>query len=305
MPGDTRPPPGPESGHPSASHSGPEPGPYSVPHPGPAPGLRPERFGPEPGGRLAILSDIHSNLEALRAVLADLDRRFPGPSPDGREGDRPPRIVCLGDMVGYGADPEAVVALLRERDALAVMGNHELGVVKPACRRYFNPQARQAVAWTAAALSGPALAWLAGLPFFLSVAGCRMVHGLPPDHPTIYLQAAPDQVLARVLGRLPEDCCFVGHTHRLGRITLRGGVLTRLPLAEGRVLLAPEARHLVNAGAVGQPRDGDFRAKYCLYDPGTRLLEVCCVAYDPGPAAAKILAAGLPAVYARRLGPER
>jgi len=245
---------------------------------------------------LAILSDIHANLEALQAVLGDLSKRLP---------EVPPRIVCLGDMVGYGADPEAVVALLRKLRAQAVMGNHELGVVKPGCRRFFNPQAREVVAWTAAALSGESHAWLAGLPSAMSIGGCRMVHGLPPDHPTIYLHEVSDPELVRILRLLPEECCFVGHTHRLAHLRLRAGVLVHALLGEGSVVLEPGVRHLVNAGAVGQPRDGDPRAKYCLYDTSSQVLEVRFVPYDAGRAAEKILAAGLPAAYARRLLPEQ
>ena len=242
---------------------------------------------------LAILSDIHANSEALQAVLENLASRFPV---------SPPRIVCLGDMVGYGAEPEAVVTLLRQREVLAVMGNHELGVVKPGCRRFFNPQARQNVAWTAAALSGASLAWLAALPFFLNLSCCRMVHGLPPDHPTLYLNGVSDPDLASILRRLPQTCCFVGHTHRLGHVSLGTEGLTRSPLGQGSTYLAPHERHLINAGAVGQPRDGDIQAKYCLFDTSSRLLEVCFVPYDANRAGQKILDAGLPAVYARRLG---
>ncbi len=242
--------------------------------------------------QLAILSDIHANIESLRAVLEDISLRFPA---------APPLIVCLGDMVGYGADPEGVVSMLRPLEVRAVMGNHELGVVKPNCRRFFNPQARQCVVWTASRLSAGSLAWLAALPFSLSLGGCRMVHGLPPNHPTKYLTQASDVGLERAMRRIPEELCFVGHTHRLARIGLCDGELTRYPLGEGRLVLETGTRHLINAGAVGQPRDLDFRAKYCLYDTGTRELEVCFVPYDARHAAARILAEGLPGVYARRL----
>lgn len=245
--------------------------------------------------QLAVLSDIHANLEALHSVVDDLSRRIPAGLPS---------IVCLGDMVGYGADPEAVVAMLRSLGVRAVMGNHEMGVAKPGCRRFFNPQARVSVAWTAEKLSSENRAWLGGLPFFLSVSGCRMVHGLPPKHPTKYLHQATDDDLERILRRLPEDVCFVGHTHRLAHISLSAGELTRYPLGEGRLILEPGARHLVNAGAVGQPRDADPRAKYCLYDTRMRTLDVCFVPYDARKAANKILAAGLPSAYARRLTQE-
>lgn len=248
--------------------------------------------------KIAVLSDIHGNLEALEAVLEDADRRL---SPDDS-----PVLVALGDMVGYGADPEAVVRLVRGRGMRAVMGNHELGVTRPSSRHLFNPVALEAVLWTHDRLSEDVRRWLHGLPFFLSLGGCRFVHGLPPKNPARYLFETTRGEVAGILARLPETVCFVGHTHGLRLASLEpDGRMSSVALGRGVRNLAPAARHLVNAGAVGQPRDGDLKAKYLVYDTADGRLETIFVPYDHERAAAKIIAAGLPEVFARRLGEGR
>jgi len=241
--------------------------------------------------RLTILSDIHANLEALLAVLDDARRETEPGEP----------MICLGDMIGYGADPDAVVTLLRARDVLAVKGNHEMGAADPATRGRFNPQAWKAVRWARARLSAGNLAWIADLPAHLEVEGCRFVHGLPPEAVDTYLFQASSEEVAAILASLPERVCFIGHTHQLRLVSLVEGLLRNQRLGEGSRLLEPGGRHLVNAGAVGQPRDGDARAKYCLFDTRSRRLTVRCVPYDAGTAARKILDAGQPRVFAERL----
>lgn len=240
--------------------------------------------------RLTVLSDIHGNLEALGAVLDDAANFAPEALP-----------VCLGDMVGYGANPEEVVRAVRDAGAFAVLGNHEAGVLGMHNRSHFNPQAWEAVRWTAAQLSGESMAWLATLPSSLSLGGCRFVHGLPPDDLGTYLfQASPDR-LVQAMALISEDVCFVGHTHQLMVLSLASGPPDQANLEEGTRLLPSGFSHIVNAGSVGQPRDGNPKAKYCVYDSRTRELTTRFVAYDARKAARKILAAGLPRVYAERL----
>ncbi|MFP5223046.1 MAG: metallophosphoesterase family protein [Acidobacteriota bacterium] len=246
------------------------------------------------GSRLLILSDIHANLEALEAVLQDIASL---PEPGGH--NEP--VVCLGDMVGYGADPEAVVRRMRESSIVSVLGNHEAGVLTPYARRHFNPQAWDAVRFAAENLSRESLDWLAGLPPSLTMQGCRFVHGLPPADAYGYLSQADEALLRRLMGRISEDVCFVGHTHRLKLVSIRRDAVTRNALPEGTVHLERGPRHIVNAGAVGQPRDGDPRAKYLIFDPVSRALTVRYVPYDARAAAGKILASGQPRVYAERL----
>lgn len=240
--------------------------------------------------RLAILSDIHGNLEALQAVLEDLDRQ-------GVD-----RTACLGDVVGYGPDPEEVVALVRGRGLPCVLGNHELGLTDVRQRRWFNPPTRESLRVTRSLLSAGSLAWLGGLPRALVLEGCRLVHGFPPDSVVTYLFEVGDEQLQVEMARLAEEVCFVGHTHLLELVSLGPGGLSRRPLKQGVTVLEAGGRHLVNAGAVGQPRDGDSRAKYVIWDDRARELSVRCLEYDHAATAAKILARGLPEINARRLG---
>ncbi|NDY42689.1 metallophosphoesterase family protein [Dissulfurirhabdus thermomarina] len=244
--------------------------------------------------RLAVLSDIHGNLEAFRAVLADV-------AAAGAD-----RAVCLGDIVGYGADPEACVALVRERGIACIQGNHDLGVVSPAQARRFNPSARVSLEITKRLLSPGARDFLAALPRTLVVGDAWCVHGFPPDSVDTYLWQATGREIAEALRALPVPLCFVGHTHELALVRVGpGDVVVQSGFGPGGLILGPGERVLVNAGSVGQPRDGDSRAKYVVWDDAARTLEVRRVPYDVAAAAEKILAAGFPAYNAQRLGAPR
>ncbi len=240
--------------------------------------------------RLTILSDIHGNLEAFRAVMSDAR----GAAPDSP-------VICLGDMIGYGANPEEVVREARAAGIVSVLGNHEMGAIRPSTRDRFNPQAWQAVRWAAARLSPESVAFLSGLKESMSLHGCRFVHGLPPSDVDTYLFQVSSEHVASAMKQIEEDVCFVGHTHQLRLVALEADGIVGSRLSEGDTALAPGKRYIVNAGAVGQPRDGDPRAKYCLYDTESRVLTVRYVPYDNQAAARKILESGQPRVYAERL----
>ncbi|MFP4032086.1 MAG: metallophosphoesterase family protein [Desulfococcaceae bacterium] len=239
--------------------------------------------------RLAVLSDIHGNLEAFKAVLADADRL------------RIDAMASLGDNVGYGPDPEAVVRLLWAREIPSVAGNHELAVRNVRLRRWFNPAARRSVEMTREALSPEARDYLAGLPNFKVLWGLRFVHGFPPRSPTLYLFQMSMRGYRRGLRMAPEPLIFVGHTHELDLVAWNGSVPDFQGLRRGTVSLDSDLRYIVNAGSVGQPRDGDNRAKYVIWDDGDRTLEVRFVDYDVMKVVRKIRAAGLPEVNATRL----
>lgn len=239
--------------------------------------------------RLAVISDIHANLEAFEAVLADIDRL------------RPDAVVNLGDAVGYGGDPEAVLRLLFARGIPSVRGNHEWAVVDPARERGFNPQAREALRRTRELLPDDLLRRIAAFPRSLSLFGCRFVHGLPPDDTGTYLFEADEAALRRAFADTGERVAFVGHTHMLEGASLSGRDVERFELSLGRNRLSPDRRHIVNVGAVGQPRDGDNRAKFGLYDDAAHVLEIRAVDYDAAAAARRILERGLPRRYAERL----
>ncbi|MDR3640879.1 MAG: metallophosphoesterase family protein [Humidesulfovibrio sp.] len=247
--------------------------------------------------RIAVLSDVHGNLEALLSVLADIDAR------------NITRMVNLGDMVGYGPEPDACVKLLRERGVESVLGNHEQGLVEAQARNWFNPQARRALDRTRALLSDDALMYFRTLPRTLEAEGALFVHGCPPGLVSKYLYELDDNDLREAFALYPNRLCFAGHTHDLERISLIAGderdKIERKTLGKGTLTLDRTARHIINAGAVGQPRDGNNKAKYLVWEPGTKdapdTLKVRFVTYDIAKTAAAIIEKGLPSVYADRL----
>ena len=238
---------------------------------------------------LAAIADIHGNLEALAAVLADIDRH------------KPDVVVSLGDNIGYGPDPQAVLEMLDARQIASVRGNHEWAVVDPSRRGAFNPHALEALLRTRELLGPDSLARIANYPVSLVAAGCRLVHGLPPNDTTTYLFEAGETTLRRAFLRTPEPVSLVGHTHMLEGATLRGREVDRFELSLGGNPLDPAARHILNVGAVGQPRDGDNRAKYGLFDTESHSLDIRAVPYDIEAVIRKMATRGLPMRYAERL----
>ncbi len=239
--------------------------------------------------RLAVISDIHGNMDALEQVLADIDQA----------GVR--TVFSLGDNIGYGAEPERVVQTLMARGIPSVLGNHEMAALDPGFLDWFNPIAQTSLTRTFGMLSPKSMNFTAGLPTQMSAHGCRFVHGFPPDSPTVYLFQVEVERRARVLKVLPQRLCFVGHTHVLEISGFDGHDFTDVGIREGPIPLDPGLKYLINVGSVGQPRDGDIRAKYVIWDADQNTLEIRFVAYDAQAAADKILAAGLPEQHARRL----
>lgn len=239
--------------------------------------------------KIAVLSDIHGNMDAFEQVLADIDARGIA------------SVLSLGDNIGYGAEPERVVQALKTRGIPSVLGNHELAAKKPGFLGWFNPAARTSLTMTFRMLSAESMAFIAGLPDYRVIHGCRLVHGFPPDSPTLYLFQVPPERQQKALRDLPERICFVGHTHVLNLVSHDGSTLADVAFQEGTNRLDPALQYLANIGSVGQPRDGDPRAKYVIWDPDESTLDIRCVPYDAEAAAAKIIAAGMPAEHAHRL----
>jgi predicted phosphodiesterase len=234
--------------------------------------------------KLAILSDIHANLEALRATLDDATRR-------GVD-----RILCLGDVVGYNADPDACVALLRQHDPLCVAGNHDRAVAGQIGTESFSDVAARAVAWTRACISGQTRDWLAGLPLKAVFADIVLVHGaLHPETACELVRLDDDEQRALTFEALLAHAsgariCAFGHTHRAGIYELHRGAARSI---EADTTLRANAWYLVNPGAVGHPRSADQRASYFLYDTARRHLALHRVDYDFAAAFAKARRAGL------------
>ncbi len=240
--------------------------------------------------KIAVIADAHANLEALEAVFADADRL-------GAD-----EYVCLGDCIGYGPDPEAVVTQLALRQTVAVAGNHEHGLFDPESTFRFTEEARRSIHYARDVLSAGARLWLSMLPDVQIREGARFVHGMPPDSFSRYIHQCPEEELRSRFAEYPEDLCFVGHTHlrELIRLMPDGAILTS-PLAPGRMELPPHCRHICNVGSVGQPRGGSKDAEYVLWDTEDRSIVARSVPYDSAKTAAKIKERGLPVSLCRWL----
>ncbi len=239
--------------------------------------------------KMAIISDIHGNLEALEAVLADIDDQDAG------------RIFSLGDNVGYGPDPEAVIQHLRARGIPSVRGNHELAVADPRELDWFNPVARESLRKTVEMLSPEAIDYIHQFPYSRVEENCRFVHGFPPDSPVIYQFQVSDDELRTVFSDLEEQIFFTGHTHYPEIIEFTAGKPRSCRLDRQPRQLSPDSRYIINVGSVGQPRDGNNNAKYLLFDPSALRIELRYIPYDIETTVQKILDAGLPEAHALRL----
>lgn len=239
--------------------------------------------------RLAIISDIHGNLEAFREVLKDIDE------------SHIEQVLCLGDNIGYGPDPEAVIELIREREIPCVMGNHELGIVDPLYLDWFNPVAKKSLLITGSLLSSNSLDYLRGLDASMAKEGCLCVHGAPPASLTTYLFELSQSRLHQLLTTMAEKVCFVGHTHVLEIVQIGREEVNTAVLFEGVTHLQEDRKYIINVGSVGQPRDGNNNAKYVIWDTAAHKIEVRFVPYDISATAEKILQSGFPSVNAKRL----
>ena len=243
--------------------------------------------------RYAILSDIHGNLEALDAVIVHADAQ-------GYTA-----LLVLGDLVGYGADPNAVVARIQALGpAASVRGNHDKVAVGMETADSFNMAARRAVSWTAAALTAETRTYLVDLPEgpLLVDDDVEVCHGAPSDEDK-YLFDVADAAAALRDSRRP--ICLFGHTHvQLVYELSDDNLLTMstFDMASGRRLTLDRSnKYLVNPGSVGQPRDGDPRAAYALLDTESYELVLFRVVYPIRAAQEKIRGAGLPEILAARL----
>ena len=242
---------------------------------------------------IAILSDIHGNLEALDAVLSDIETQ------------QPDRIICLGDMIGYGPDPEAVVGRLIDLGDTCVMGNHEAALFSQRALSWMNFLARENNIATKLLLSERSLAFCEALPRSVSIENGRFVHGCPPDSYLKYLSLIDDGRLVELVSPLPETRFFMGHTHELQLASIDQGTVRRSRLAPGRIWLGSHQVCLVNVGSVGHPRDGSRSAKYVIWDSDGDTVDVRGVAYPAHETADKIIARGFPKAYAVAICPQR
>jgi predicted phosphodiesterase len=235
--------------------------------------------------RIAVLSDIHANLPALDAVLEDAG------AVDA--------IWHLGDVVGYGPDPDGVVERLRAVGAIGVRGNHDAAACGGAEIDWFNPDARRAMEWTRSAIAPATKVWLEGLPERRAVDGNDLVHGSPREPLWEYITSAG--VARANLALLEAQVGLHGHTHLPVAWVDAGGKVELVRPGRGSTLDLRGLHVLVNPGSVGQPRDGDPDASYAILDTEVGKLTWQRVAYDVASVQHAMRAAGLPASLSARL----
>ena len=243
--------------------------------------------------RYLILSDIHANLEALEQTLALISGQYD-------------RALCLGDLVGYGPDPNAVIERTRALTQVIIRGNHDKACAGLTDAKEFNQLARFATAWTRQQLTPEHLEFLQALPLGpVALDGFEIVHGSPTDEDQYIL--GPTEALP-ALRSLTVQTMFFGHTHYQGgfMVTPQGRFqsLRWTTVADGQPITLPieeGGRYLINPGSVGQPRDGDSRAAFAILDEGERLVEYYRTPYNLPKTQEKMVAAGLPDPLVRRL----
>jgi len=237
--------------------------------------------------RFAILADIHSNLAAFEAVLGDAD---------GRGGFD--MIWCLGDVVGYGPDPSECIKRLRQFEHVCIAGNHDWAAIGKMDTSEFNPVAAAAANWTAEQLSAADRDYLLNLPLTLCENGFTLAHGSPREPIWEYLlstEAAQDN-----FAYFETAYCLVGHSHIPLIFELVANKAVYREFTEANLKLK-EKRMIINPGGVGQPRDGDPRASYALYDTGAQTVQNFRVEYDIPATQKKMAEQGLPTPLILRL----
>ena len=240
--------------------------------------------------RYAIISDIHSNLAAFQAVLNDIN------STGGFE-----RIWCLGDIVGYGPDPRECIELLRQYEHICVAGNHDWGALEKIDLNDFNPEAAAACRWTGQQLGPEEIDYLANLPLTLEEGDFTLAHGSPREPIWEYLISTYSARIS--FDYFQTKYCLVGHSHVpvvFEQIAdSEDCILTEL--SPDVPLLLGETRQIINPGGVGQPRDGDPRASYAIYDSDHSVILHYRVPYDIDATQQKMAEYGLPPRLITRL----
>ncbi|MGA1840328.1 MAG: metallophosphoesterase family protein [bacterium] len=238
--------------------------------------------------KIIIFSDVHGNLEALHSTLRLIERY-----PDAR-------IYSLGDIVGYGANPNECISEIRKSVHLSLAGNHDHAAIGLTSIEYFNPFAKEAVIWTSKHLDEKDKRYLLEIPIYKKIdQKIFMVHSSPfePEqwHYIISIRDAK-----RNFAFFKGQLCFVGHSHSPMVIGLSpdGNVFQE---NEEIIQLKAENRYIINVGSVGQPRDGDWRACLVIYDDESRIIEFKRLEYEVHTTQSKILEAGLPDLLAKRL----
>ena len=235
--------------------------------------------------RFAIFGDIHANLEALQAVLADA------------EAHECTHYACLGDVVGYNANPHECLEIVQKLECPVVKGNHDEQASLEESSRDFNALAEMAINWTRAQLSEADKQWLRDLRLSRQVRDFTIVHATL-DTPEQWGYVFNTLDAAASFTYQHTTVCFFGHTHVAGAFVRDDGVKR---VKTDQLMIEEAKKYFINTGSVGQPRDGDWRAAYCIYHVDNNVVEQRRVKYDLATAQEKIIKAGLPRLLAERL----
>lgn len=238
--------------------------------------------------RIGVLSDIHANLEALEAVLYHAEKR------------QVDRYVCLGDVVGYGASPNECIELVGSLSCMSLLGNHDAAVLGIPIN--MNRDSRIAINWTKKVITGRSLLFLGKMEDLIHLGKVSFCHS-NPYRPRNWYYVAEKSYVIRSFARSKAKVLFVGHTHVPIALTRKNFFCfyARSPEHLTVVPVATRNRQIFNGGSIGQPRDDDPRAAYLIYDDEKQQVEFYRISYNVGRAAEKILQAGLPEFFARRL----
>ncbi len=238
--------------------------------------------------RIGIISDIHSNLEAFTAIL------------EYARGENIDEYVCLGDIVGYGANPNECIDLMRNLTDKVVAGNHDFGVAKMTNISYFNEAAQTAIMWTRKRIDNDKVEYIKTLPLVCEYQSLFFVHSSPsqPDSWN-YILTMNDALKEFEL--FDNKICFIGHSHQPTVFTINSENEIGCSISDF-LTVDNKKRYIINAGSIGQPRDGNPKSAFLVYDTEKRSITFLRIAYDIEKAQKKIRDAGLPAFLAERLG---
>ncbi|MFA6034382.1 MAG: metallophosphoesterase family protein [Myxococcota bacterium] len=238
--------------------------------------------------KLCIISDIHGNVDALRRVCSGIDA------------ENPDKVVCLGDVVGYGANPNECCDIVKSIAEVTVMGNHDATVCGRMSGDYYYDAVNDVLRWTSGQLTDSNMEWLSGLPFTARLDGMLLSHGSPaaPDEFDYIFTPEQAQYAFESSAGLPP-LMFLGHSH-LCKVfmSLEGDVLE---LLSASMMLRDAAKYIISVGSVGQPRDYDPRACFAVLDTGAKSFRFERLEYDFKAAGTRIEEAGLPIEFASRL----
>ncbi len=237
--------------------------------------------------RYGIFSDIHSNLEALDAII------------EAYRKEKIDKYLCVGDVVGYAASPKECIDKVKKLAVITVAGNHDWASVNLFSTDYFNPLAKIAVSWTERNLDKQDRYFLEGLALVYKNEDLALVHGTL-DEPGDFNYMTDGYIASKTFELLETNICFVGHTHVPGVFIKSKN--SHIEYQEGsNIDIKEENKYIINVGSVGQPRDGNPQAAYCIYDTDKENIQIKRISYDIQTTRQKIINEGLPRFLGERL----